>query len=83
MHIPIAIAPGELSYSHELICAGGQEASEELTVKYLNSARLLGLQLKDAALRRHFLLQALILLQALRMPTKADQQGLKPKQVCL
>lgn len=38
---------------------GGQGAS----VKYLSSSRLMGLQLRDATLRRHFLLQCLILMQ--------------------
>ncbi|KAK9864677.1 hypothetical protein WJX84_002944 [Apatococcus fuscideae] len=70
-----------VSVSGRAPSTGGQEGSDDLTVKYLSSARLLGLQLKDAALRRHFLLQALILLQALRMPTKSEQQGLKPKQL--
>ena len=44
-------------------CAGagdGQGAS----VKYLSSSRLMGLQLRDATFRRHFLLQCLILMQA-------------------
>ena len=31
-----------------------------LTVKYLSSSRLMGLQLRDAGFRRHFLLQALL-----------------------
>ena len=45
------------------LCAGagdGQGAS----VKYLSSSRLMGLQLRDATFRRHFLLQCLILMQA-------------------
>ncbi|EFN51183.1 hypothetical protein CHLNCDRAFT_55304 [Chlorella variabilis] len=34
------------------------------SVKYLSSSRLMGLQLRDATFRRHFLLQCLILMQA-------------------
>lgn len=47
------------------------EASHDTTglgVKYLTSARLLSLQLKDATFRRHILVQALILLHFLEKP---------------
>ena len=40
--------------------AGGQAGA---SVKYLSSSRLMGLQLRDATFRRHFLLQCLVLMQ--------------------
>ena len=50
-------------------------------VKYLSSPRVLGLQLSDASLRRHFLVQALIFLQACKVPPgKGRGSALKPKQ---
>lgn len=50
-------------------------------VKYLSSPRVLGLQLSDASLRRHFLVQALIFLQACKVPPgKSRGSALKPKQ---
>lgn len=50
-------------------------------VKYLSSPRLMGLQLSDASLRRHFLVQALIFLQACKAPPgKSRSSALKPKQ---
>ena len=58
----------------------------QLTVKYLSSRKLIRLQLQDAALRRHFLLQALIFLHACQHPVvKKDQQkrdALRSKQAC-
>ncbi|KAK9827255.1 hypothetical protein WJX81_004028 [Elliptochloris bilobata] len=60
----------------------GSSASElGITVKYLSSPRLMGLQLSDASLRRHFLVQALIFLQACRVPGRNRNSGLRPKQV--
>ena len=49
-------------------------------MKYLSSPRLMGLQLSDASLRRHFLVQCLIFLQACRVPGKNRSTGLKAKQ---
>ena len=49
-------------------------------VKYLSSPRLMGLQLSDASLRRHFLVQALIFLQACKVPGRGRSSALKPKQ---
>ena len=39
--------------------AGSMAEEVQLTVKYLSSPKLLRLQLQDAALRRHFLVQVL------------------------
>jgi hypothetical protein len=44
-------------------CAGAGDG-QGVSVKYLSSSRLMGLQLRDATFRRHFLLQCLILMQA-------------------
>ena len=45
--------------------SGGGGGSAVFGMKYLTNTRLLGLELQDAALRRHVLLQVLILLQYL------------------
>ena len=49
-----------------LLCSAGADSSDGggISVKYLSSSRLMGLQLRDATFRRHFLLQCLILMQA-------------------
>ena len=69
---------------------GGLLEEAALTVKYLSSPKLMRLQLQDAALRRHFLLQALLFLHACQNPvvktgTAAAQQAkkdaLRSKQV--
>lgn len=54
-----------------------------ISAKYLSSSRLLALQLRDATFRRHFLLQALILLQFLQnpRPTKQAWAALKGRQL--
>ena len=53
---------------------GGEEARANVddthAAKYLTSCKLLKLQLRDAVFRRHFLLQALILLQCLQGPRR-------------
>ena len=53
-------------------------------MKYLSSSKLLKLQLQDAGLRRHFLLQVLIFLHAVRhvgkLPVKAAAPALKDRQ---
>ena len=53
-------------------------------MKYLSSSKLLRLQLQDAGLRRHFLLQVLIFLHAVRhvgrLPPKAAAPTLKDRQ---
>ena len=46
--------------------AGSMAEEVQLTVKYLSSPKLLRLQLQDAALRRHFLVQ---------VPPCIDKQG--------
>lgn len=43
--------------------AGAAGDGQGSSVKYLSSSRLMGLQLRDATFRRHFLLQCLILMQ--------------------
>lgn len=43
-----------------------------ISVKYLSSSRLLGLQLRDATLRRHFLLQCLILMHWCENPHQKE-----------
>jgi THO complex subunit 1 len=50
---------------------GGSE-NGATSVKYLSSARLLPLQLRDAAFRRHFLLQALVLMAWVEYPLLKD-----------
>lgn len=71
---------------------GAADVAEEaaLTVKYLSSPKLMGLQLQDAALRRHFLLQALVFLHACQNPLlkpgtaaaqQAKKEALRSKQV--
>ena len=63
-------------------CAGGGGASA--AVKYLSSSKLLKLQLQDVGLRRHFLLQVLIFLHAVRhvgkVPMGAAVPALKDRQ---
>jgi len=51
-------------------------------VKYLSSPKLMRLQLSDAAFRRHFLVQALVFLNACQHPGRAQKDALKPKQAC-
>lgn len=51
---------------------GGGGAS----VKYLSSSRLMGLQLRDATFRRHFLVQCLVLMQASPILCRAAPPGL-------
>ncbi|CAL8470063.1 g9605 [Coccomyxa elongata] len=70
---------------------GGDVLEEAaLTVKYLSSPKLMRLQLSDAALRRHFLLQALVFLHACQHPVlkpgtqqakQAKQEALRSKQL--
>lgn len=50
-------------------------------MKHLSSPKLMRLQLQDAAFRRHFLVQALLFLQACQHPGRAQREALKPKQV--
>ena len=52
-------------------------------MSYLSSARLLGLQMADPALRRTFLTQCLILLHACQHPHKSTKDQLRGKQVQL
>ena len=47
-------------------------AAGATTVKYLSSARLLPLQLRDASFRRHFLIQALVLMAWVEHPLLKD-----------
>jgi len=54
---------------------GGKGGNGATSVKYLSSARLLPLQLRDAAFRRHFLLQALILMTWVEYPFLKDWAG--------
>ncbi|KAG7672356.1 putative THO complex subunit 1 [Nannochloris sp. 'desiccata'] len=51
---------------------GGNFGNGATSVKYLSSARLLPLQLRDAAFRRHFLLQALVLMSWVEYPLLKD-----------
>ncbi|KAK9915708.1 hypothetical protein WJX75_002974 [Coccomyxa subellipsoidea] len=69
---------------------GGLLEEAALTVKYLSSPKLMRLQLQDAALRRHFLLQALLFLHACQNPVvktgtaaaqQAKKEALRSKQV--
>lgn len=58
--------------------------AERLTVQYLSSSKLMGLQLANADVRQQFLLQCLILLQACAQPKKVNKGNeLKPRQVQL
>lgn len=50
----------------------GSAATGGTSVKYLSSARLLPLQLRDAAFRRHFLVQALVLMAWVEHPLLKD-----------
>ena len=56
----------ENAHQKDISSAGGT------SVKYLSSARLLPLQLRDAAFRRHFLLQALVLMAWVEHPLLKD-----------
>ncbi|KAK9808915.1 hypothetical protein WJX72_006363 [[Myrmecia] bisecta] len=58
----------------------GTGTGDAVAPKYLSSSKLIGLQLRDSALRRHFLLQCVILLHACQH-VKAPVDTLKPKQV--
>ena len=51
---PVGLSSSSSSSSEEV---GSMAEEVTLTVKYLSSPRLLRLQLQDAALRRHFLVQ--------------------------
>ena len=51
-------------------------------VSYLSSAQLMSLQMGDPALRRTFLVQALIMLHACQHPFKKEKDMLRGKQVC-
>lgn len=73
---PMTVAAGSLGGG-----AGAAADSDGLTVKYLSSSKLMHLQLRDAGLRRHFLVQALTLLQACSRKATAKQDTLKIKQV--
>lgn len=46
------------------------DEDQSYAVKYLTSSKLLHLQMRDPAFRRHFLLQCIILMQYCRMPPK-------------
>eukprot|EP00887_Chlorella_sp_A99_P000489 scaffold17.g489.t1 len=55
--------------------AGGAAAADGgSSVKYLSSSRLIGLQLRDATFRRHFLLQCLVLMQYAERPRAKDKE---------
>jgi THO complex subunit 1 len=54
---------------------GGEGGGGGQGVKYLSSARLLPLQLRDATFRRHFLVQALVLLGWCEAPTLKEWAG--------
>jgi len=53
----LAMQPVNLSSSSTDEEQGSMDEEVQLTVKYLSSPKLLRLQLQDAALRRHFLVQ--------------------------
>jgi THO complex subunit 1 len=59
----------------------GGSGNGATSVKYLSSARLLPLQLRDAAFRRHFLVQALVLMAWVEYPLLKDwaEKGAKGK----
>ncbi|KAL4439830.1 hypothetical protein ABPG75_002831 [Micractinium tetrahymenae] len=59
--------------------AGASGDGQGSSVKYLSSSRLMGLQLRDATFRRHFLLQCLILMQWCERPRQPDKNGLRAK----
>jgi hypothetical protein len=59
---------------------GGGEDSLQLTVGYLSSHKLFGLQLRDATFRRNFLVQVLIMLQSLTIAGKGQDVVLKGQQ---
>ncbi|KAL4423622.1 hypothetical protein ABPG77_009209 [Micractinium sp. CCAP 211/92] len=59
--------------------AGAAGDGQGSSVKYLSSSRLMGLQLRDATFRRHFLLQCLILMQWCERPRQKDKGGLRAK----
>ena len=69
--------------SQTVLASAGADGSSA-AVKYLSSSKLLRLQLQDAGLRRHFLLQVLIFLHAVRhvgkQPLKAASPVLKDRQ---
>ena len=55
--------------------------SVKMQVKYLSAPGLLRLQLQDGALRRHVLIQALLLLHACNHPGKNEKEAMRAKQV--
>jgi THO complex subunit 1 len=52
---------------------GGSSEGGEIGVKYLTSPRVMGLQLKDATFRRHFLIQVLVLTRWAESPRLGDR----------
>ena len=63
--------------------AGGSREEERLTVQYLSSSRLMGVQMANPDFRRHFLVQCLVLLQACDKPIKPATDQLRQRQVRL
>ncbi|XP_058090389.1 THO complex subunit 1 isoform X2 [Magnolia sinica] len=49
--------------------------AEVLSIKYLTSSKLMGLELKDPSFRRHILVQCLIIFDYLKAPGKNDKDG--------
>ena len=74
------IANGSSSRSSGSGAQGEGEDSQQLTVGYLSSHKLFGLQLRDAMFRRNFLVQVLIMLQSLTVAGKGQDVVLKGQQ---
>ncbi|PRW33147.1 THO complex subunit 1 [Chlorella sorokiniana] len=73
------VTVGESAPGGSSAADGGGADGQGASVKYLSSSRLMGLQLRDATFRRHFLLQCLILMQWCERPRQKDKTGLRSK----
>ncbi|KAF3784236.1 THO complex subunit 1 [Nymphaea thermarum] len=52
-----------------------EEEAVSLSIKYLTSSKLMGLELKDPSFRRHVLVQCLILFDYFKAPGKSEKEG--------
>jgi THO complex subunit 1 len=81
----VTVGEGSHSHNNSAGTGNGQQQQQQqqqivsLGIKYLSSARLMSLQFKEAAFRRHIIVQALILFHYLEKPYMKNPPPPRPK----
>jgi THO complex subunit 1 len=77
----VTVGEGSHSHNNSAGTGNGQQQQQDISlgIKYLSSARLMSLQFKEAAFRRHIIVQALILFHYLEKPYMKNPPPPRPK----